>query len=262
MDEFFEGPEKRIECVFTSESKDSFLDIPKATWESILEGAQCSILSSMENDSCRAFLLSESSLFVWSNQIMLKTCGRTRIFECIPPILAMGKQLHQSLTSFCYSHRKFFRPGAQPSPHRSVSEETQALKEIIQELSFPVAGSFQAFEREDYCIFEWKQRKDVFIPDCREMSMTHLTSATLELFDKKSKVFEHVLKTIDKVQHVQLDPHWFSPQGYSLNVLGSQDGHPFYLTLHLTPQAPNSYLSLETNLSEEIFQGIIKKLFS
>lgn len=54
-------------------------------WQSVLDKAQCQILSFKElkgpderrgkSSSCTAYLLSESSLFVFDNRVILKTCG-------------------------------------------------------------------------------------------------------------------------------------------------------------------------------------------
>ena len=77
---FFEGTEKKIELVVRAGSP-SLRQRGEAWWRRIVEKADAQILSSLSNASCDAYLLSESSLFVWDTKALIITCGRTRLTE-------------------------------------------------------------------------------------------------------------------------------------------------------------------------------------
>ena len=48
-----------------------------------MQACSATILSTIHNDVCDAYLLSESSLFVWSDHFLLITCGQTKLVESI-----------------------------------------------------------------------------------------------------------------------------------------------------------------------------------
>ncbi|MCB0357905.1 MAG: hypothetical protein KDD40_12900, partial [Bdellovibrionales bacterium] len=72
---FFEGSEKKLEIELSISAGD-LREKPFSFWEALVNKAQAKIISKIESSECRAFLLSESSLFVWSNRLTLITCGR------------------------------------------------------------------------------------------------------------------------------------------------------------------------------------------
>ena len=63
---FFEGSEKKIEVVF-QDSLESLRQQPTSTWETLVEKSGAKILSKISNDKMDAYLLSESSLFVYDH---------------------------------------------------------------------------------------------------------------------------------------------------------------------------------------------------
>lgn len=92
----FEGPEKRLEVYFRPTKSNSkversggFRDIKKDEWSDILVDAQCSILSYKSNKYFDAYLLSESSLFVYATKLMIKTCGTTTLLRIVRPTEAL-----------------------------------------------------------------------------------------------------------------------------------------------------------------------------
>lgn len=106
----FEGPEKNLELDFRRRNSktvenSSFRVVSQNRWSDILSHAQCSILSRIENESLTAFLLSESSLFVFDEKIILKTCGRTTLLRTIPSLLVLAEEL-----DFCVDFVRYSRP--------------------------------------------------------------------------------------------------------------------------------------------------------
>ena len=71
----FEGSEKKIEVIVDQ----SIGDLRKKGdefWSVIVEACNAEIISSIKNDEVHAYLLSESSLFVWENSFLMITCGK------------------------------------------------------------------------------------------------------------------------------------------------------------------------------------------
>lgn len=92
----FEGVEKRIivqlkKGFFKNQSIKSLLDLEDEIWDKKLSSVGCMINSKINEDlnvdinrRCRAYLLSESSLFVYEDRLFLKTCGKTKALFFIP----------------------------------------------------------------------------------------------------------------------------------------------------------------------------------
>lgn len=83
----FEGVEKRLIVEFYPSAlrsspiltNGSLRSLSASQWQTMLDRAACQILShkelETESGSCTAYLLSESSLFVYDHRVVLKTCG-------------------------------------------------------------------------------------------------------------------------------------------------------------------------------------------
>lgn len=89
----FEGPEKTLEIDF-----DPFLgperglrEITREQWDALLTDAKCTILDTMSNEYIDSYVLSESSLFVYSRKLLIKTCGTTTLLMCLPKLLEYTK---------------------------------------------------------------------------------------------------------------------------------------------------------------------------
>ena len=78
----FEGSEKKCEVIMQSDSVD-LRSLGDEFWSQLVQACSATILSTIQNDVCDAYLLSESSLFVWSDHFLLITCGQTKLVESI-----------------------------------------------------------------------------------------------------------------------------------------------------------------------------------
>ncbi len=101
--------------------------IVREQWDEILAAARCSILSTMSNDHCDSYVLSESSLFVYRDKVVLKTCGTTTLLVCLEPLLKATKALGLVVEWVAYTRKDFTFPTAQKFPHRDPAEEVGSL---------------------------------------------------------------------------------------------------------------------------------------
>ncbi|KOS12452.1 s-adenosylmethionine decarboxylase proenzyme [Malassezia pachydermatis] len=181
MDEIggpFEGPEKLLELWF-AESVEMLPEcqramaergsrlggrlglrrVPRSTWESMLDMVKCKTLSVETSDEVDAYLLSESSMFVYPHKLILKTCGTTTLLLGLDRLLRIAKatlfdeeslslqassvssamlssaigghvdtKLLGSHVKRCfYSRKSFMFPEKQKGPHRDWELETEFL---------------------------------------------------------------------------------------------------------------------------------------
>ena len=84
--QFFEGPEKKVE-ILVDPAFPSLLKFGDEVWGRVITEARASILSKMANEACIAYLLSESSLFVFSRRVVMITCGRTTLVSAVKEML-------------------------------------------------------------------------------------------------------------------------------------------------------------------------------
>ena len=91
-DDVFEGPEKKLEIFFSRSPTVAagFRSYDAAVWEDLLTPANCKILHCAPSAAFDAYLLSESSLFVYSSRVILKTCGTTTLLLVLPKLLELG----------------------------------------------------------------------------------------------------------------------------------------------------------------------------
>ncbi|EPQ31791.1 uncharacterized protein PFL1_01123 [Pseudozyma flocculosa PF-1] len=109
----FEGPEKLLELWFAEEPADvqrcawqdhdarqghfGLRSVPKAVWETMLDIVKCKVLSVIEGAEVDAYLLSESSMFVFPHKLILKTCGTTTLLLGLERLLEIANRALSSL---------------------------------------------------------------------------------------------------------------------------------------------------------------------
>jgi len=132
----FEGPEKKLDVRFDLQrSADGvpggFRRLAQATWTKVLTDAKCAILHRVSNASFDAYLLSESSLFVYADRVIAKTCGQTTLLALVPHLCALGKVLGLEPAEITYGHYRYKFPDEQFEPHRSFASERARLDELF-----------------------------------------------------------------------------------------------------------------------------------
>lgn len=256
----FEGYEKRLEVTFSAAHL--FIDpkghglrsLSRAQIDSVLDLAQCTIVSSLSNDEFDSYVLSESSLFIYPHKMIIKTCGTTKLLLAIPRILELAAELSLPVLSAKYSRGSFIFPDAQPTPHRSFSEEVTVLNKFFGSLSSGgrayVIGDPEVPNR-NWHIYYACDDADAEKPMVTvEMCMTGLDSACASVFFKAASDGTHVRTAKEMTERsgisniipkMHICDFEFDPCGYSMN--GITDGS--LSTIHVTPEEGFSYASYE-----------------
>jgi S-adenosylmethionine decarboxylase len=252
QNQFFEGPEKKLELVFKAGSK-NLLNEPRAFWDSLVSLAQAKILSTIETDKCKAYLLSESSLFVWENRVILITCGTTTLIKAAKHMIdTFGKDC---LEEVFYERKNEYQPSLQKS---SALEDMNALKEIL-------GGKVLRFGRkDDHHVYIYNnnfgEKTSTGKVNTLELLMYGLQGEFKDSFVNKPESQKTVLKELKAIlPGFELDTFFFEPEGFSFNALKGDQ----YATMHVTPQGSENYLSFEMdqiNLaeSEETVSKLVK----
>ncbi|CAG2122815.1 unnamed protein product, partial [Medioppia subpectinata] len=104
----------------------------RKAWDSLLSFVNCKIISFKRNEHLDAYVLSESSLFVSKNRIIIKTCGSTTLLRCLEPLLYLVKQMagFDEVVDIFYSRKNFMRPELQDDSHRTFENEVEALDNL------------------------------------------------------------------------------------------------------------------------------------
>ncbi|KAL1511781.1 hypothetical protein AB1Y20_005072 [Prymnesium parvum] len=255
----FEGPEKKLEVFFsTGAHSDGFRRYGQSTWSDILVAASCSILHCEANQHFDAYLLSESSLFVYPNRVILKTCGTTGLLLVLPKLLTLAKSLGVVIEHVHYGHYRYKFPEQQFFPHGSFEQEEEYLTQIFGSVESRVLGPSDG--RCWYALCTRQQLPEPRPPpstrdgdDLFEVAMEGLSSSVCKQFVEAS---HPGLSGAPLAQHmtaisgigallpgVTIDDWAFEPCGYSMNGLRGA----FYYTIHITPEEGFSYASFETN---------------
>jgi hypothetical protein len=114
----FEGSEKRVEIDFdwTHDSPPNGLRaLDRAQLDELMSLAACTIVSARTNAALDAYVLSESSLFVYPTKWVLKTCGTTKLLSAVPRLLEVAASLGMAPRRCKYSRASFLFPEQQVS---------------------------------------------------------------------------------------------------------------------------------------------------
>jgi S-adenosylmethionine decarboxylase len=151
----FEGPEKLLEVWFSVSEKalpvgaspQGLKAVPQNTWKEVLDLVNCKVLSVIESRNVDAYLLSESSMFVFPHKLVLKTCGTTTLLCGLPRMLEIAaleagfphvkanlpEAIGAAATPYriFYSRKNFLYPDQQRGPHRSWRDEVRYLDRMF-----------------------------------------------------------------------------------------------------------------------------------
>jgi len=246
----FEGPEKKIEVdyLISSQIPEGLRKISVDDWKILLTEINCTILSHIENEFCDAYILSESSLFVFPSKVIIKTCGQITLLKCLPLLLEYGNKVNAVETRVSFSRRNLLFPDEQLSPHTSFDEEVLYLKQHFPKGDAYVFGSKNCDHHYMFVYHNEEVALPSKPPHSLEILMTGLDRKIMKQFYRDSNfVSVEELTQRSRIQSLfretgKVDAHAFEPLGFSLNGLEGE----MYSTMHITPQPECSYVSFET----------------
>jgi len=236
---FFEGIEKKVELII-SPGQPSLRKYPEL-WPKIVRKAKAGIISKISNEFCDAYLLSESSLFIYDNRFIMVTCGKTTLIQSV--IEFLNHYAINQVQCLIYERKNEYFPKYQPS---TFIEDAILLTRYIP------GKAFRLGNEDDHHIFLFHMDKDSSSPSGGETDITleilmHGFDRDLrDIFLSKKKDIDY-FRSITNLQKIfpdfQVDDYVFDPAGYSLNAIKGKN----YYTFHVTPQVIGSYVSFETN---------------
>jgi S-adenosylmethionine decarboxylase len=305
----FEGPEKTLEVVFrrlhgkhvelnmgeisptdqqqlvdNGGDNDPRVGLRRLTREDldlICARARCTILSCISNRYLDAYVLSESSLFIYPYMLVLKTCGTTTLLRCIATLIDMGRKLGLEIDWVGYSRKNFNFPGDQAFPHQSFHQELDYLyghRSLCERLDGngytlgPVTGDHWFVFVADHTI----RSKALEIDTDRVLNimMFDIDETVAQVFtydhyeqQKDGETKQEETERIGAEQTIKsginalcpgaiIDPRAFEPCGYSMNAILFRS----YSTIHITPESGSSYASFETNQKVNSYKALISNV--
>lgn len=258
----FEGFEKRLELHFFGDDPSvadmGLRQLEFESLEQVLHAVQCTVVSAVGNPYFDAYVLSESSLFVYPTKIIIKTCGTTQLLKSIRPLLHYARHLGLTLCSCRYTRGSFIFPKAQPFPHTSFKEEVIYLEETLPTNLCCRKASVMPSKNTSHSwhVFTASDDDEAHVaPDVLytlEICMTELDRVLARKFFKRpgdEKTGDTAGKEMTQLTGIgDINPgalicdFAFDPCGYSMN--GVIDGDR-YSTIHVTPEDGYSYASFE-----------------
>lgn len=237
---FFEGSEKKAEVIVDLKGK-SLRDINDDFWVQLVAKCEATILSKISNDKCDAYLLSESSLFVFDDRFTILTCGQTILINSILYFL-------ENHDRDCIAQVIFQRK----NEYFSHLQKTHFLDDVkkIQQMFRGVSLRFGHMDAHHNYLFHLEKEYQPHRNDkTYELLVYHIASdVSKELTSGKlnSSEIRELLKLDLLIPHFEIDDFVFEPFGYSLNAI-NDNGE--YLTIHVTPQEESSYVSFESSIN-------------
>ncbi|MDH5492530.1 MAG: S-adenosylmethionine decarboxylase proenzyme [Myxococcales bacterium] len=246
----FEGPEKKVELVVRDGSR-PLRAYGDAHWRSVVEASRASILSTMRSDECDAYLLSESSLFVWDDRLIMLTCGRTRLVDGVEEILRTLPD--EEIAMLVYERKNEHFPEEQPT---TFVDDARRLDAHLG------GGAFVFGEPDAHRVFLFHSMGD-YRPAGDDTTLEVLMHGIHPRWAERLRPSERpegsamaAALGIDRlIPGFEIDEHIFDPLGYSLNAIRGQH----YFTIHATPQQVGSYVSFETNVDFRAAPSLIPR---
>mmetsp|Transcript_5130 Transcript_5130/g.7093 ORF Transcript_5130/g.7093 Transcript_5130/m.7093 type:complete len:401 (-) Transcript_5130:36-1238(-) len=265
----FEGPEKTLEICFNSNTGgiEGCRAFSRRQLDDICTQARCTILSQISNAYLDAYVLSESSLFVYPHKFVIKTCGTTTLLRCIERVLKFAADQGLELEWLGYSRKNYTFPDGQPFPHSNFEQELNyinshsSLSARLDGSGYtlgPTTGDHWLVYVADKC------NRPSYLSTDRVLNimMFDMDKRCAEMFYKENcpsgKEMTEKTGISALVPGAVIDDCAFEPCGYSMNAILFDS----YATMHVTPEEECSYASFETNQCLRSYNSLIKNVIS
>lgn len=238
---FFEGSEKKVEMITAAEGG-SLRTLGKGFWSKVVAKAHAEILDTISNEHCDAYLLSESSLFVWHDRFLMLTCGTTTLVDATLYFLDHFPQEHILFASF--QRKNEYQSHLQKT---SFQEDIGRLGQRLEGSAFRL-GHLDSHH--NYIFYTDKPYQPQADDNTSEMLMYHIKGENADYLRDEDQAIEGIRKLLRLDEYLsgfKISDFLFEPFGYSLNAIKGDR----YATFHITPQEDSSYVSFETNIDME-----------
>ncbi|AAZ11999.1 S-adenosylmethionine decarboxylase [Trypanosoma equiperdum] len=250
----FEGPEKRLEVIMRvvdGTHVSGLLAHDDDVWQKVIDAICAHIVSREFNEYIRSYVLSESSLFVMKDRVILITCGTITLLNCVPLICEAVSTVCGEVEWVSFMHKNYSFPWEQKGPHLSMAEEFKTLRS-----HFPSGQPFifGPIDSDHYFLYF---HSDVVQPSCSDDAQLSMTMYGLDRNQTKHWYSDKMLPTGPETAVIReatglsevVDDSWilhdlqYEPCGYSINAIRGSE----YQTIHITPEEHCSFASYETN---------------
>ena len=235
---FFEGTEKKLELVVTPDFP-PLRSLGDGVWHRVVAAAGAKVMSVLRSEHCDAFLLSESSLFVFDDWLVLITCGRTTLVDAVPELLKSIPK--DSIAFLVYERKSEHFPEHQPT---TFYQDARRLQSILPGRALCFGDEHGRYLQMFYSSRPYTPEKndptlEVLMHVIDESVAAQFATASLRDGESltRSLGIDAILPGFTTSEHV------FNPAGYSLNAVKGEE----YYTIHVTPEDTGSYVSFETN---------------
>lgn len=248
--QFFEGPEKKVEWV-VDENHPSLRSFGDARWEQVVRTLQGRIISKISGEACDAYLLSESTLLVYDEQVVMITCGQTRLLDGVEAALEFIAP--EAIRFLVLERKNEHFPREQPT---DFAADARRLNQVLPGRAL----RFGTMHSHGIEIFHTTRP---FEPDSDDTTLEILMHGIVDQAEPFMRgdrpdalARARGAGLADVLEGFEIDDHIFSPAGYSLNALRGYH----YFTFHVTPEEVGSYVSFETNVDHRDDPGLVRRV--
>ncbi|MCA9529532.1 MAG: hypothetical protein KC543_05310 [Myxococcales bacterium] len=227
---FFEGAEKKV-ALTVSRRWGSLRSLGEPFFRAVVEAAGAKVVSAARAERADAYLLSESSLFVFDDRLRMITCGRTRLVDAA--LMLVERLGRDAVTSLVYERQSARAPSAQPT---SFADDVRRLEGALEGEALRFGDRYG----EGLGVFRAASSAPVGSRFHTHQVLMHGVR-TERLEARCAAGARDPLGLAPWLDGFATDERFFEPSGYSLNALRDDA----YAAVHVTPDARGGYASFE-----------------